>query len=164
MHKLVPTILVEPPLDGSGHHCLAVSPRASRQFTCGTLPCVRNLKSTSLLRLAPENHSGLLSTSPFSHADRMSCPVGNRCYPKRFAVCEEVALSHTFPPVSPQVISPYERRSSGYRMAEMPTAKALVPVEQPGSRHSYVEAVLPHAAKHRIVPAFFWLSYSPWVF
>jgi len=41
------------------------------------------------------------------------------------------------------MISPYENRSSGYRLAEVANVATLVPVEQPGSRHSHVAAVPP---------------------
>lgn len=109
--------------------------------TCATLPHFGISRANANYGLAPKHHSGPRSHgSPISHANHVSCPVGNRCYPKRCAVCPLVAQRHTFPSALADDF-PLRNKKLAVPHGNMPTATTLVPVQQPGSRHTDVEAV-----------------------
>jgi hypothetical protein len=61
------------------------------------------------------------------------------------------------------MISPYENRSSGYRLAKKANGNNACP-GRAARLKTFSRGSGPTFAEATMVPAFLWLSYSPWAF
>jgi hypothetical protein len=116
--------------------------RLAAKSTCHSLPYCR-IWNTRATNAGTGHHSGLYSISWISHTNRITSPVGKACYGQHCAVCSLVAQGHTRRERTfALALSCYENRSWQYCEGRTPSATVLVPVEQPGSRDSYVQAIV----------------------